>query len=149
MSATSTSSGITVQWEMVPCIHRNGVITSYSVQYEVVGSGSPQTVPVSGGDTVMTVIHDIESSTTYSIQVAAVNGELIGPYSNVPVIVETPQSKYTLQCRVSLAMFCSHVMGAIIMLQTFCSSAVDNLMSQHTACCNILTTCTVQVNVIG
>ena len=98
---------------MVPCIHRNGDITGYSVQYEVVGSGSPQTVPVSGGDNTMTIIHDVESSTTYSIQVAAVNGELFGPYSTDSVIVETPQSKYTLQCRVSLAMFCSHVMGTI------------------------------------
>ena len=91
---------------MVPCIHRNGDITGYSVQYEVVGSGSPQIVPVSGGDTTMTTIPNVESSTTYAIQVAAVNGELIGPYTD-PVIVETPQSKFTLQYHVSLPMLCA------------------------------------------
>ena len=92
MGATSTSSTITVQWEMVPCISRNGDITGYSVRYTEVESGSTQTVSVPGGDTLMTTIEDVMSSTNYSIEVAAVNDNLIGIYSD-PVIVETPQSK--------------------------------------------------------
>ena len=67
-----TSSSITVQWGAVPCIHRNGDITGYSVQY-----GS-ETMSVSGD---MYVISNLEPSTTYSIQVAAMNDDLIGPYS--------------------------------------------------------------------
>ena len=76
-----TSSNITVQWEAVDCIHRNGNITGYSVRYKVQGSGSTQTVSVSGGGATMTTISGLESSTTYSIEVAAVNSAGTGDYS--------------------------------------------------------------------
>ena len=89
--AASTSSAITVQWEMVPCIHRNGEITGYSVRYGVQGQ-STQTMSVSGGDTTMTTIQGVMSPTTYSIEVAAVNSVNTGPYSD-PITEETPQSK--------------------------------------------------------
>ena len=78
-----TSSSITVQWGEVECIDRNGEITGYSVRYEEKGSGSPQTMSASGDFSGgMYVISDLEPSTTYSIEVAAVNDELIGRYSN-------------------------------------------------------------------
>ena len=78
-----TSSSITVQWGVVPCIDRNGQITGYSVRYGEMGSGSTQTMSASGDFSGgMYVISDLESSTTYSIEVAAVNDELIGPYSD-------------------------------------------------------------------
>ena len=77
---------------MVPCIYRNGDITDYSVQYEVVESGSPQTKPVLGGGTLMTIIQNVMSSTNYSIQVAAENSAGTGLYSD-PITVETQQSK--------------------------------------------------------
>ena len=77
-----TSSSITVQWEAVNCIHHNGDITGYSVQYGVQGSGSTQTRDVSGGDTRQTTIPGLNPSTTYSIQVAAVNSAGIGVYSD-------------------------------------------------------------------
>ena len=47
---------------------------------------------VSGGDTTMTTIQGVMSSTTYSIQVAAVNFVDTGPYSD-PIPEETPRSK--------------------------------------------------------
>ena len=81
---SSSSSTITVQWGSVPCIHQNGVITGYSVQYEVMGSGNTMTMPVGGADTTQTTIGDLMSSTTYSIQVAAVNSEGTGVYSDPP-----------------------------------------------------------------
>ena len=68
-----TSSSITVQWGPVNCIHRNGDITGYSVQYGVQGSGSTQTISVSGGDITETTITGLKPSTNYSIEVAAVN----------------------------------------------------------------------------
>ena len=77
-----TSSTITVQWEMVPCIHQNGPITGYSVRYGVMGSGSSQNVTVSGASETGTIISDLMSSTTYVVQVAAVNGNGTGVYSN-------------------------------------------------------------------
>ena len=77
-----TSSSITVQWGPVDCIHRNGDITGYSVQYGVQGNVSTQTMSVSGGATTEATISGLNSATTYSIEVAAVNGAGTGDYSN-------------------------------------------------------------------
>ena len=84
-----TSSSITVQWGPVDCIHRNGDITGYSVQYGVQGSGTTQTMSVTGGDTTEINITGLMSSTTYSIEVAAVNIINTGEYSDpLSVITE-------------------------------------------------------------
>ena len=65
------------------------------MQYGVVGSGSTQTVSVSGGSVTEATISSLMSSTTYSIQVAAVNGAGTGVYSDVMV---HPDSKYIHLC---------------------------------------------------
>ena len=78
-----TSSSITVQWGAVDCIHRNGDITGYSVRYGVQGSGSTQTVSISGGGATQTVISGLTASTTYTIEVAAVNSAGTGVYSSL------------------------------------------------------------------
>ena len=77
VSASSlNSTAITVQWGRVDCIHRNGDITGYSVQY-----GS-ETVSVSGDSSGgMYAISGLMPSTTYSIQVAAETSAGTGPYS--------------------------------------------------------------------
>ena len=85
--AGMTSSTLTVQWGMVPCIHRNGEITGYSVRYS--GGGSTQTVAVSGADVTETTISGLTPSTEYSVQVAVVNGAGTGEFS-------TSQSRLTL-----------------------------------------------------
>ena len=82
-TSSDSSSSITVQWGMVPCIHRNGDITGYSLQYGVVGSGSVQIMSVSGGDTSHTTISGLNSSRAYSVQVAAVNSAGIGNFSDL------------------------------------------------------------------
>ena len=72
--SVESSTAISVQWGPVePCADQNGPITGYSVRYgtETIGNSS-------GG---MTTISDLTPSTTYSIQVAAENNDLIGPYS--------------------------------------------------------------------
>ena len=89
------STAITVQWGPVGCIHRNGDITGYSVRYGEVGSGSTQTMPVSGGSATEATISSLMPSTNYSIQVAAVNSAGPGPYS-YQVNIETPDSECTL-----------------------------------------------------
>ena len=66
-----------MQWEQVDCIDRNGDITGYSVQYRVQQSGDSSTLSVSGSKTI---ISNLDSATTYSIQVAAVNSAGIGVY---------------------------------------------------------------------
>ena len=87
-----TSSSITVQWGPVYCIHRNGDITGYSVRYGVEGSGTTQTMIVTGGDTTEVNITGLMSSTTYSIEVAVVNTINTGEYSD-PLSVIT-EGKY-------------------------------------------------------
>ena len=88
-----TSSSITVQWGPVDCIHRNGDITGYSVQYGEVGSGSTQTMPVSGGSATEATISGLMSSTNYSVQVAAETSAGPGTYSVPAIINETRRSK--------------------------------------------------------
>ena len=81
-ATVENSTSITVQWGSVPCIDQNGVITGYSVQYGVMGSGNTMTLPVDGAATTQTTIDNLMSSTTYSISVAGVNDQLIGTYSS-------------------------------------------------------------------
>ena len=83
-----TSSNITVQWRAVDCIHRNGNITGYSIQCRAGGSQSTQIVHVSGGSVTEATISSLMSSTTYSIEVAAVNSGGTGVYSH-PVTAQT------------------------------------------------------------
>ena len=87
-----TSSVITVQWGEVHCVDQNGAITGYSVQYGVMGSGNTQTMTVSGASTTQTTITGLNPSTTYSIQVAAVNSAGTGVYSD-PEMSETLPSE--------------------------------------------------------
>ena len=72
-----SSTAISVQWgPVVACADQNGPITGYSVRY------GTETVSVTGDSSGgMTTISDLAPSTTYSIQVAAENNDLIGPHS--------------------------------------------------------------------
>ena len=88
-----TSSSITVQWGAVNCIHRNGDIAGYSVRYGVQGSGSTEIESVSGGGATMATIFGLESSTTYTIEVAAVNTAGTGVYSTPIITIEIPNGK--------------------------------------------------------
>ena len=92
--ASSTSNSITVQWEAVNCIHRNGDITGYTVRYGVQGNGSTQTASVSGGGATTRLISGLESSTNYSVEVAAVNSAGTGVYSD-PYITLTDSKYFT------------------------------------------------------
>ena len=86
-----SSTSVTLQWGPVECRHRNGEITGYSVQYEMVGSGNRQTVSVVGDTATETTISGLESSSNYSIRVAAVNRVGTGVHSNL--FVETLDSE--------------------------------------------------------
>ena len=78
-----TATSITVQWGDVPCIDRNGNIIGYSVRYRVNGSSDPlQTTLINDPSTRQTEIPGLNSSTTYSIQIAATNSNGTGPYSD-------------------------------------------------------------------
>ena len=87
-----TSSGITVQWGAVDCIHHNGDITGYSVRYGVQGSSEGEmTVEIVSGDSSRGTyqISGLSTATVYTIEVAAVNIAGTGNYST-SIIAEIP-----------------------------------------------------------
>ena len=81
-----TFSSISVEWGEVDCIHHNGYIRGYSVEYGGMESASTHSWQYS------TTISSLMPSTKYSIKVAAINIAGIGVYS-APVMVTTQQSK--------------------------------------------------------
>ena len=93
ISAVTTST-ITVEWGAVDCIHHNGDITGYSVQYGVQDSGRMETINVSGNNVTEATLSGLTQSTVYTIQVAAVNGAGVGVYSN---LVEQETSNLVVQ----------------------------------------------------
>ena len=80
-----TSTTITIQWRPVD---HNGNTTGYSIQYGVEGSQGTQIVHVSGGNVTEATISSLMSSTTYSIEVAAVSSGGTGVYSH-PIAAQT------------------------------------------------------------
>ena len=80
VTATVVSSTVIfVQWDgLDPCRHVNGLIVLYRVQYTEVASGVVQSKDVAGEWNVLnaeTSLSGLTPSTSYSIQVAAVNEE--------------------------------------------------------------------------
>ena len=74
------STAISLSWGEVNCTERNGAITGYSVQYSIVGGMQSNTVNVTG-DVTSTVIDGLVTCTQYSIKVAAINSNGVGPYN--------------------------------------------------------------------
>ena len=93
VTADGASTTVTVQWGEVPCIHQNGAITGYSVQYGVEGSGSTQTLIFTGNGAE---IPGLVTSTNYTVQVAAITSAGVGVYSDPPLIVSTESTFYIL-----------------------------------------------------
>ena len=104
VTATVVSSTvISVQWDgLDPCRHVNGLIVLYRVQYTEVASGVVQSKDVAGEWNVMNAVTSLTGltpSTSYSIQVAAVNDEGdVGLYSH-PITRQT--SKLFLCCYIT------------------------------------------------
>ena len=81
MTVTSVSSStITLGWGSVPCIHQNGKITGYTIQYGAMGSGDKQTVETSETEVTLS---SLTPETNYEISVAAVNTEGTGVSENI------------------------------------------------------------------
>ena len=93
-----TSFNITVQWGPVNCKEQNGDITGYWVRYGVLSSGEGDrnvvmvTVDSNGGRYEIT---GLNASTSYSIEVAAVNSAGTGPYSS-PITETTNGTNYII-----------------------------------------------------
>ena len=90
----ATSYSITLQWETVPCEHRNGDITGYLIKYEVIGSLDNQSKTVTGAGITEATIFNLMLSTNYSVQIAAVNNAGTGVFSNATIIKTVEHSKF-------------------------------------------------------
>ena len=114
MATVMSSTVITVQWDgLEPCRHVNGLIVLYRVQYTEVASGVVQSNDVAGGWNVMNAVTSLTGLTpftSYSIQVAAVNGEGdVGLYSE---LLKRRTRKFNIPCplwlvHTNLEYFCS------------------------------------------
>ena len=75
-----TASSITVLWQAVSCLERNGEIIRYIAQ--AVTNGVVEGTASVGGGATQATISRLSPSTSYTVQVAAVNGAGTGPYSS-------------------------------------------------------------------
>ena len=82
---SSTRDTITVQWEEVDCIDRNDLITGYRIR--AITSGEDDRIETVG-DVREATISGLSPSSEYTVSVAAVNSQDIGPYSD-GTMVET------------------------------------------------------------
>ena len=81
---------IIVQWESVECIHHNGDITGYIIQYRENGSELTESLNISVNSTEREeTLSGLSTAILYVIQVAAVNRAGVGPYSE-PVTLQIP-----------------------------------------------------------
>ena len=80
-----TANSITVQWEEVPCLHRNGEITDYTVIARTSGE-VVQSDDVDDGREA--TVSGLNPNTQYSVSVAAVNSAGTSPATSIDI--ETP-----------------------------------------------------------
>ena len=88
MSSTVTSTSITVVWEDINCIYRNGRITSYDVMYGVLREAMMMR---SGISERSFTADDLRPFTNYTFQVHGVNSVGSGQYS-APKIITTAEA---------------------------------------------------------
>ena len=86
-----TSTSITVTWDPVPAIDRNGIITEYEVEYNqsTFDINTTQTVRVNSSYT-MVQLTELHEYVEYFIQVRAYTREGYGPYTE-PINQTTAQ----------------------------------------------------------
>ena len=75
----STSKNITLAWDELNCVDRNGVITGYRVQYGITTLGTNS--ETSASDRTFTA-SGLVPLTSYMFRIAAVNSDGVGLYSN-------------------------------------------------------------------
>ena len=80
-----TSTIFVINWQMIACIERNGVITSYAVVFQEQGGAViPGEVNVINRTFTAS---GLTPHTNYSFRVAGVNSNGTGPFTNVMLIL--------------------------------------------------------------
>lgn len=93
-----TATEITVQWEKVPCIHRNGDISGYNVLYRQLGGQEVRrhVEAVPGRETYTYTISQLLPAMSHEISVAGVNEAGTGVYSS-PISTRTESGAISLR----------------------------------------------------
>ena len=77
----STATTITLTWDEINCVDRNGVITGYMIQYGITTFNTSLNVTgTSASDRTFTAF-GLVPLTTYMFRIAAVNSDGVGPYN--------------------------------------------------------------------
>ncbi len=76
------SNTVILSWSPIDCIERNGVITNYITEFQLIEGG---VIPGTVTDRNFTSSR-LSSSTNYTFRVAGVNSEGIGLFSNITLI---------------------------------------------------------------
>ena len=79
-SHTVNSKNITLAWRNINCIQRNGMITSFDVQYGQVDDAMTM-MWIGSSDTTSYIVIGLLPFTEYRFQIAGVNSEGPGPYT--------------------------------------------------------------------
>ena len=88
-STMSTATTITLMWDELNCVDRNGVITGYVVQYGITAFNTSMNVTgTSASDRTFTA-SGLVPLTTYMFRIAAANSDGVGPYSSVESLATT------------------------------------------------------------
>ena len=82
VAVNQTLFTITISWQPVDCPYMNGDIRGYKIKYWERGSGNETKLDGNATGTSYTLI-DLQSSTTYVIQVAAKNDAGVGVFGNL------------------------------------------------------------------
>ena len=85
---TVNSKNITLTWRNINCILRNGIITSFDVQYEQV-DGALTTMRIGSSDTTSYIVIGLLPFTEYMFQIAGVNSDGPGPYTAFIGLIKT------------------------------------------------------------
>ncbi len=86
----ATSRSITVTWDTITCIERNGIITSYTVEFGPSGNPTMRTAITE----LTFTANGLTPFTNYTFRVAGVNSVNTGIYSDTITITTPEDSKH-------------------------------------------------------
>ena len=99
---TVTARSITIEWDELACLDRNGVITGYTVEARA-GGTLIRTVNVNDGSAREATVTGLTPSTEYTVSLQTVNSADSGPIRSIAIetpgeSVWFPLTYYIIQC---------------------------------------------------
>ena len=120
---------MTVQWKPVPCIHHNGNITGYSIRYHKQGREEEEhrNITITADNTTVS-INELQPSTKYVIEVAALNSAGTGIYGSI--ISSTLSCKLHIYTHIYMFASVMIIMYAVISVLSTTSNSITLTWSE-------------------